>query len=102
MASSSVSGLLLIASMPETLSQRRRCVKYIIAILISDQRSDVRPLCYLAGMPRIARTIVPGLAHHLTQRGNRRQRTFFTESDYADYITFMAESCRRCEVEIWA
>jgi putative transposase len=53
-------------------------------------------------MPRIARTVVPGLAHHVTQRGNRRQRTFFTDSDYADYVGLMSESCERWEVEIWA
>lgn len=28
-------------------------------------------------MARIARVIVPGYPHHITQRGNRRQKTFF-------------------------
>ena len=28
-------------------------------------------------MARIARFVVPGLPHHVTQRGNRRQRVFF-------------------------
>ena len=27
-------------------------------------------------MPRMVRAVVPGVAHHVTQRGNRRQRTF--------------------------
>jgi putative transposase len=53
-------------------------------------------------MPRLARIIVPGLAHHITQRGNRRQRTFFLDSDYADYISLVSEWCERWEVEIWA
>ena len=30
-------------------------------------------------MARLARVVVPGVAHPVTQRGNRRQQTFFTE-----------------------
>jgi putative transposase len=36
-------------------------------------------------MARLARVVIPGLPHHITQRGNRRQQTFFNESDYAAY-----------------
>lgn len=53
-------------------------------------------------MARIARVVVPGVAHHITQRGNRRQRTFFNDSDYLAYIDLMAEWCTRQEVAIWA
>jgi putative transposase len=53
-------------------------------------------------MPRIARIVAPGLPHHVTQRGNRRQQTFFREEDYLFYISVLAERCRRCSVEIWA
>ena len=53
-------------------------------------------------MPRIARVVVPSYAHHVTQRGNRRQQTFFCEDDYRAYLGLMAEWCRRCGVEIWA
>lgn len=28
-------------------------------------------------MPRMARAVVASVPHHVTQRGNRRQRTFF-------------------------
>jgi len=28
-------------------------------------------------MPRIARVVIPGLPHHVTQRGNRREAVFF-------------------------
>ena len=52
-------------------------------------------------MARIARIVAPGYPHHITQRGNRRQRTFFNESDYSAYIDLMAEWCERCGVEIW-
>jgi len=47
-------------------------------------------------MPRIARVVVPGFSHHVPQRGNRRQRTFFCNEDYQAYIDLMADWCRRC------
>jgi len=53
-------------------------------------------------MARIARVVIPGIPHHITQRGNRRLETFFTESDYREYLYLMAEWCNRCKVEIWA
>ncbi|MBI5870656.1 MAG: transposase [Actinobacteria bacterium] len=53
-------------------------------------------------MPRIARVVAPGVPHHVTQRGNRRQRTFFNDDDYRAYIEIMAEWCDRSAVEIWA
>jgi hypothetical protein len=33
-------------------------------------------------MARLARVIAPGFPHHVTQRGNRRQTTFFAPDDY--------------------
>ena len=53
-------------------------------------------------MARIARIVVPGYPHHITQRGNRWQETFFCDDDYRHYIDLMAEWCRRCGVDIWA
>ncbi|MEO5347889.1 MAG: transposase [Magnetococcus sp. YQC-9] len=53
-------------------------------------------------MARIARIVAPGLPHHVTQRGNRRQQTFFEEQDYQVYLDLMAEWCSRCGVEVWA
>ncbi len=46
--------------------------------------------------------VVPGLPHHVTQRGNRRQDTFFGAADYHVYLDLMAEWCGRLGVEIWA
>ena len=42
-------------------------------------------------MPRIARIILPGTPHHVTQRGNRRQQTFFCESDYQVYLELLSQ-----------
>jgi putative transposase len=53
-------------------------------------------------MARIARVVVPGYPHHVTQRGSRRQATFFREKDYQNYLTLMAQWCRRQRVSIWA
>ena len=52
-------------------------------------------------MARLARLVIPGMAHHITQRGNRRQQTFFNEGDYAAYVELMADWCREEGVEIW-
>ena len=53
-------------------------------------------------MARIARVIAPGYPHHITQRGNRRQQTFFYDDDYKTYIGLMSEWCKKHKVEIWA
>ena len=53
-------------------------------------------------MPRLARVVVPGLPHHITQRGNRRQQTFFCDEDYRSYLELMGQWCGAHQVEIWA
>jgi putative transposase len=53
-------------------------------------------------MARLARVIAPGVPHHLTQRGNRRQETFFSDEDYRAYLGLMAEWCGRHGVAVWA
>ena len=53
-------------------------------------------------MARLARLVVPGMPHHVTQRGNRRQQTFFNDRDYAAYLELMADWCRDQGVEIWS
>lgn len=46
-------------------------------------------------MARIARVVVPGYPHHVTQRGNRRQTTFFSEKDYKTYLGLLSQQCRK-------
>jgi putative transposase len=53
-------------------------------------------------MARIARVVVPGIPHYVTQRGNRRQETFLADDDYRAYLGFMAEGCAKRGVEVWA
>ena len=53
-------------------------------------------------MARIARLVVPGIPHHITQRGNRRQQTFFSDEDYREYISLLSAFCNKAGVEIWA
>lgn len=53
-------------------------------------------------MARLARVVVPGHPHHVTQRGNGRARTFFDDGDYALYRGLLAEHCRAADVEVWA
>ncbi len=53
-------------------------------------------------MARLARLVIPGLPHHITQRGNRRQQTFFNDGDYWAYLELMADWCREHGVAIWS
>ena len=41
-------------------------------------------------MARLARVAVPGYPHQVTQRGNGRARTFFSDADYALYRNLLA------------
>ncbi|MEK0082105.1 transposase [Geminicoccaceae bacterium SYSU G07066] len=43
-----------------------------------------------------------GVPHHVTQRGNRRQPTFFGDADYRLYRDLLASGCRRHGVAVWA
>jgi len=42
------------------------------------------------------------MPHHVTQRGNRRQQTFFGEEDYQHYLELISRFCRAEQVAIWA
>ncbi|MBF0273576.1 MAG: transposase [Magnetococcales bacterium] len=53
-------------------------------------------------MARLARAVIPGEPHHVTQRGNRRQQTFFQDEDYRLYLQLMSEWCALMDVEVWA
>ena len=53
-------------------------------------------------MARLARVVIPGVAHHVTQRGNRRQEVFFRDEDYLAYLSLMRRRCDERAVEVWA
>lgn len=42
-------------------------------------------------MPRPPRIIVPGICHHVTQRGNYRQKVFYRDEDRRLYLDLLAE-----------
>lgn len=53
-------------------------------------------------MARMPRLVVPGYPHHVTQRGNRRMKTFFNLDDYQAYLGLLAEFKADAGVEVWA
>ncbi len=53
-------------------------------------------------MARLPRVVIPGVPHHVTQRGNGRQRTFFEEGDYALYLDLLAAAAERAQAEVWS
>ncbi len=53
-------------------------------------------------MPRRPRVLIPGAAHHVTQRGNHRQPTFETDADRYLYLELLHEECARHGVRLLA
>jgi len=53
-------------------------------------------------MARSARIVIPGLPHHITQRGTRRLDTFFSDADYSAYLALLTEACEKTGVACWA
>jgi putative transposase len=53
-------------------------------------------------MPRVARIVSSGAAHHVVQRGNNRQAVFFVDDDRRAYLGFLAEQCERHGVSLLA
>jgi putative transposase len=53
-------------------------------------------------MARIARVVIPGVPHHVTQRSSRREPIFFGEGDYALNRDLVAAAAMKAEAEMWA
>lgn len=50
---------------------------------------------WLESKAPLARVVVAGIRHHVTQRGNRRQETFFVEDDYDACLALLRHWCGR-------
>ncbi len=53
-------------------------------------------------MARLPRVVLPEHPHHVTQRGNRRQKVFFSDQDFRHYLKLLSESCAECATACWA
>jgi putative transposase len=53
-------------------------------------------------MARLARIVIPGLPHHVRQRGNRREAIFFQDGDHEIYRDLLAEQTLKAGVEVFA
>jgi putative transposase len=53
-------------------------------------------------MGRIPRIIMPGEAHHVTQRGNRRQNVFFCAEDYHNYLKLLWANAQSFKFSVWS
>jgi len=52
-------------------------------------------------MARIARVVVPGIPHHIVQRGNRRQEVFFSDDDRRSYLDYLRLYAKPAGVHFW-
>ncbi len=53
-------------------------------------------------MSRVARIVVPGFAHHITQRGNRKSDVFETDDDRLAYLRFLRQYAAKHNLSIYA
>lgn len=53
-------------------------------------------------MARMARLVVPHYPHHVTQRGNRRQKTFFSSADFRAYLRLIEKTKFEVGIAVWA
>ncbi len=52
-------------------------------------------------MSRIPRVIIPGVPHHIIQRGNRRQQVFFSDEDRLYYLRLLKKYAGLFGLAIW-
>ena len=53
-------------------------------------------------MARLAQAVFPGVPHHVTQRGNGRAQTFFSDDDYRLCRDLLSAHAAACGVEAWS
>lgn len=53
-------------------------------------------------MARIARVVAPGFPHHIIQRGNRRQKVFFSDDDRIAYLDYLRIYAKPAGIRFWA
>ena len=53
-------------------------------------------------MPRTPRSVVPGLPHHITQRGNYRQSVFVSDGDRHFFLRRLADRAHQYEIDVLA
>jgi putative transposase len=53
-------------------------------------------------MARMYRVVLPDYPHHITQRGNRRLKTFFCANYYRYYLELMSEYSGQANTDIRA
>jgi putative transposase len=87
---------------------------------VSDLRPGERPISYgrkiapdwgvreylstarIERVSRIARVVIPGIPHHIVQRGNRRQDVFFGDRDRQFYMHLLKKYGNAAGVTYWA
>ena len=82
--------------------QRKFAYSSVAAPLIGGSYCLFQSAPLPSAVARIARVVIPGYPHHVTQRGNRRQTTYFGSEDYEAYVDLVAAAKERAGADIWA
>lgn len=56
----------------------------------------------ISNMPRPKRLVIPGIPHHLIQRGHRRQKVFFSDEDREFYLQLLKRYGDDHGLDYWA
>ncbi len=51
-------------------------------------------------MARLARVVLPGVVHHITQRGVRSMNIFSTDDDRKEYLSLLKEQADKANLQI--
>lgn len=50
----------------------------------------------------MARIVIPNIPHHITQRGNRSQKVFFSDKDKSFYLDLLHKHAQEAGLSFWA
>jgi len=51
-------------------------------------------------MARLARAVIPGIPHHVTQRGVRSQRVFHRDADFREYLFMVSDQAKLHSLDV--
>jgi putative transposase len=71
---------------------------FSVAIAAAKRQKGTVPYLRRRELPRSPRLVFPGIAHHVVQRGNRKQALFFDDSDRRAYLNLLAGACAKHKI----
>ncbi len=80
--------------------KKRKIQGDIYLDILSSRCPRPQSLWYYLIMPRSARVILPGVPHHITQRGKDHQKTFINNRDFREYLAILKARCEMYKLAV--